>query len=233
MMNESKQYYKKISPTIWQNWVESHSEIFSRHLEALSRCMEGLKAKFAIDIGCGYGRLIPFLSDKAEELVEVDVSTKSLKNTREITSKFRHKTFFVAGDANSLSFLDGSFQLVVCYEVFIHIENSGMALSEMRRVMADNGVLILSTTIFRNRFSRLLCRIFLPLLGYKRYSGGYKGKNKPFMKWFTKNEFLNLLSSHKFSLRVKTFESATLHPALFSSIIVECRKSGVNRIGSD
>ena len=55
------------------------------------------------------------------------------------------KADFVCGDLRALPFDDASFDLVVCFEAVEHVEDSGRALDELRRVLRPNGVLAVSS----------------------------------------------------------------------------------------
>ncbi|HWH16690.1 MAG TPA: class I SAM-dependent methyltransferase [Candidatus Paceibacterota bacterium] len=51
----------------------------------------------------------------------------------------------VIGDAHELPFEDGRFAVILCTEVLEHLSNPPKAISEMHRVLAPGGKLILST----------------------------------------------------------------------------------------
>lgn len=51
----------------------------------------------------------------------------------------------VVGDAHKLPFADGEFKTVLCTEVLEHLKDPRLAISEMRRVLAPGGTLILTT----------------------------------------------------------------------------------------
>ncbi len=53
--------------------------------------------------------------------------------------------FFQQGDAEHLAFADNAFDIVVCSEVLEHLIEPQQALTEMRRVLKNNGTLILTT----------------------------------------------------------------------------------------
>ncbi|MBP6946374.1 MAG: methyltransferase domain-containing protein [Candidatus Pacebacteria bacterium] len=51
----------------------------------------------------------------------------------------------IVGDAHNLPFPDASFEVVVCSEVFEHLEDPRKAVSEMHRVLVSGGIIILTT----------------------------------------------------------------------------------------
>jgi ubiquinone/menaquinone biosynthesis C-methylase UbiE len=67
----------------------------------------------------------------------------------------------VAGDVESLPFVDGSFGSILCTEVIEHIPDPAGALAEFRRVLRPGGTLIGSvparSLIWRLRFLSSTC----------------------------------------------------------------------------
>jgi SAM-dependent methyltransferase len=71
----------------------------------------------------------------------VDVDERTLSHARS-----RHPgPDFVAADVRELPFEDGSFDLVVCFETIEHVPDPEAVLDELRRVMAVDGLLLVST----------------------------------------------------------------------------------------
>jgi len=68
-----------------------------------------------LELGCGYGRIIPALAETGRWVVGIDTSSSSLQYSR----KFLHATpncLLLRMDAAELSFVDQSFDLVVCIQ---------------------------------------------------------------------------------------------------------------------
>ena len=51
----------------------------------------------------------------------------------------------VVGDIEALPFKDGAFEFVLCTEVLEHVNNPSVAVSELHRVLAKGGTLVLTT----------------------------------------------------------------------------------------
>ena len=51
----------------------------------------------------------------------------------------------VVGDAHKLPFEDNKFEIILCTEVLEHLHSPDIAISEMRRVLKKDGILILTT----------------------------------------------------------------------------------------
>jgi len=101
------------------------------------------KAESLLDVGAGYGRLLPVYRNRFERIVFLDPSEKLLSLAR---VKYGKKGLtYRMGVASKLPFRRESFQVVICIRVFHHL-NSGEAkktLEEMARVLVSGGTAFL------------------------------------------------------------------------------------------
>jgi SAM-dependent methyltransferase len=116
--------------------------------DAIARLCRPSRGWF-IDLGCGYGRLLPCYAAKVERVVMVDYA---VNNLRLAAARARHlpDVHFVAADAYRLPFRPGVFEGGVCVRLFHHIKDPAMFLHEVGRVMADNGFMTMSYVNSRN-----------------------------------------------------------------------------------
>jgi len=99
-----------------------------------------------LDLGCGYGRAMPRLALKAAFVVGIDTSLSSLKFGLSFLQRVRN-CLLLKMDAAGMSFLDGSFDAVVCIQNGIsafHVDPFRL-LSESIRVARDHGIILFST----------------------------------------------------------------------------------------
>jgi SAM-dependent methyltransferase len=89
-----------------------------------------LKRRPVLEIGSGRG----YLQDLADNYTGLDISPT--------VGRFYHKKF-VLGSATAMPFGDSTFDGAWSIWVFEHIPNPEQALSELRRVMRDRGVILL------------------------------------------------------------------------------------------
>lgn len=89
--------------------------------------------------GEGYGTAI-LAAGEARSVVGVDVDPGAVEHARG-----RYGLDFEIGDAVELPFDDGAFDLVVSFETIEHVAEPDRALAEFRRVLSDEGTLIIST----------------------------------------------------------------------------------------
>jgi 2-polyprenyl-3-methyl-5-hydroxy-6-metoxy-1,4-benzoquinol methylase len=103
-----------------------------------------VRGRRVLDLGSGEGFGASILADSASEVVGVDLDERTVEHARLNWSSAA--VSFVQGSALDLSrFEDGSFGAVVAFEVIEHIEQQETMLAEVARVLADDGILIVST----------------------------------------------------------------------------------------
>ncbi len=114
----------------------------------LSRLCPG---DLVLDLGCGYGRIIPQLAAKAKLVVGIDTSRSSLL----LGKKYLHgipNCFLLGMNAVRMGFFEGAFDAVVCIQNGIsafHVSPFRL-LRESLRVTRDNGIVLFSS--YSDRF---------------------------------------------------------------------------------
>jgi SAM-dependent methyltransferase len=117
-----------------------------RSLEAqLKRLPAGAnrRARRALEIGCGPGRLMKPMSRHFGEIHGVDVSDEMIRLARERLADIPHAHFHATNGASLGQFADDSFEFVYSYAVFQHIPSRDVVLEYMReiaRVLKPGGV---------------------------------------------------------------------------------------------
>ena len=97
--------------------------------------------RLAVDVGTGSGRFLPSLSERAERVLGVDLSPAMLTEVAARPSA----PPLVNGDVCKLPLRDGCADRVLAAWMLYHAADPDMACSELRRVVADDGVLIATT----------------------------------------------------------------------------------------
>lgn len=95
-----------------------------------------------LDAGCGsgYGSAI-LAAAGASEVIGVDIAADVVSRVENSPATVSMR----AGDLRALNFADGRFGLVVCFEVIEHLDDPMAALDELVRVLAPDGLLLLSS----------------------------------------------------------------------------------------
>ena len=89
-----------------------------------------------LDSGCGTGALAYALAPHVAEIVGVDVNAEYLDAAR---ASAPENARFVEGDATSLPFGYGAFDIAACYRVLHHVRRPELAVSELARVTRIGG----------------------------------------------------------------------------------------------
>ncbi len=99
-----------------------------------------------VDVGCGTGNLLPFISASGARMdayAGVDLSPAMLRVALGKARDVEARTAFVAGDAGRLPLRDASFDTAVSSSVLHYWDDAHAGLAEIRRVLRPGGRLLL------------------------------------------------------------------------------------------
>lgn len=111
------------------------------HRYALAQSLAS--GKRVLDIACGEGYGSNILAEVATSVLGVDIDVSTVAHARG-TYK-RANLAFRQGSCTNLDLPDSKFDLIVSFETLEHHAEHDAMLSELRRVLTPNGVLIIST----------------------------------------------------------------------------------------
>ncbi len=103
-----------------------------------------------LDVGCGVGRHVLELSRLARFSVGVDWARHDLLkgaywfHLMQREGGAKGSVNFMQADGSRLPFADGSFDRLVCTEVFEHVSNDREVLAELVRVLRPGGLMVVS-----------------------------------------------------------------------------------------
>jgi SAM-dependent methyltransferase len=103
-----------------------------------------LRARRALEIGCGPGRIMRPLSAHFGEIHGVDISEEMIQRARANLKGIPHAHAHVTARSDLAAFADDSFDFVYSYAVFQHIPSVEVVfdyLDEARRVLKPGGIL--------------------------------------------------------------------------------------------
>lgn len=105
-----------------------------------------------LEVGCssGYGSWL-LIKKKAERVLALDLDPTKFSQISQLHTQY-HNFNVLAMDAQRLGIKDHNFEVATYFEVIEHVRQPDMLLSEIRRVLRKDGVLLLTTP---NRAVRL------------------------------------------------------------------------------
>jgi ubiquinone/menaquinone biosynthesis C-methylase UbiE len=111
-------------------------------LPAMVKALDLGSRRRILEIGCGRGVALPPLSRlcRPETLVGIDIDAELLEVAQSRLEETGVEASVVHGDARSLPFEDGSFDLVIDFGTLYHIGNPAQGLEEVARVLDSGGL---------------------------------------------------------------------------------------------
>lgn len=136
----------------------------------LCYCLEAIEHKSGsiLEIGCGTGDMIEAIMHYRPALraYGCDISNKAVRE-----AKISQNSLYTVGDALNLPYLDGTFDLVVGFDIFEHVSDLGKAISEASRVLKRGGILHAFIPCEANKFA--LHGSLKGIYNLKRIYGGH------------------------------------------------------------
>lgn len=118
------------------------------------------KGDYILDVGCGIGDLLKSLSDlKPLYCFGIDLSENMIERAQKTYSSIR----FTIGSVEKLPYENNYFNVVTLVGVFHHIQNPIESLKEIKRVLKDDGEIIIGDFTLPIGI-RDGCNMFLPYM---------------------------------------------------------------------
>lgn len=122
---------------------EVDANLLNEHLARYAFAARLARSRRVLDAGCGAGYGCAELAQSATLVVGVDVAREAVEYAREHYQL--PNVQFEQGSCTALQWPDGSFDLVVAFEVIEHLSEWRELLVEVRRVLAPDGQFVVST----------------------------------------------------------------------------------------
>lgn len=124
--------FKHYFPTFRARWLFLRRALF-----------EMGRVRRALHVGCGEGDLDRLIKEGCDELVSCDVNEADVEHARALNRDVGGIEYRVE-DGTALRFPNGSFDAVVCMEVIEHVPRPEALLSELARVVAPGGRVVMT-----------------------------------------------------------------------------------------
>lgn len=119
-------------------------EIRHEHLHRYAWCAPLVQGRDVLDIACGEGYGSAMLSRTAHSVIGVDISDEAVRHASEQYRELPGLRF-LRGDAASIPLPDACVDVVVSFETIEHHDRHREMISEIRRVLRPDGLLVISS----------------------------------------------------------------------------------------
>lgn len=139
--------WKKRPETLYNHWSKGapRNQIqlaFSQHYDLFKRIINKEGKLKVLEVGCGRGSLSSYFAEDGHDCFLLDMSETVIGTAKEIFKTNGHQGSFHVGDANSMTFEDDKFDVIVSIGLLEHFENLENVINEQFRVLSKDGVLI-------------------------------------------------------------------------------------------
>ena len=166
-----------------------------------------VRQKTVLELATGTGLIAKHIVRYADHIEATDASQKMIEQAKQGVKSA--KLYFSVQDMFHLPYADQSFDVVIVVNALHIVSEPEKALSEIRRVLKDDGVLVAPTfTHADNAFFGKVKAFFMKLAGFPLHS-----------KW-TSHEYLAFLRENGW-----TVQKSTVLKASFPLTYAECVKS--------
>jgi 2-polyprenyl-3-methyl-5-hydroxy-6-metoxy-1,4-benzoquinol methylase len=155
MSGELRNTGERVIPEEYRDSPASHL-VYLTHVATYRFCAAYVENRHVLDFGCGTGHGTAEMATVCASAVGVDVSPQAIEyaRSRYPSPKLRYRVI-PRIEAEPLPFDDHSFDTVVSIQVIEHVADPNAYLAEAKRVLKQDGVLIVATP---DRSTRLLPR---------------------------------------------------------------------------
>lgn len=121
--------------------ISQYTANLYREVQLLEKALNGAKFTRSLEVGCGYGRVTPWIMRYSKEHYAVDPEPELLK----LATKSYPTVKFLRTTAQNLPFPDDYFDLIAIFSVLHHIPPGEFqkAVEEIKRVATPNATIFL------------------------------------------------------------------------------------------
>ena len=150
-MKQSLKIYDEVD---WWNPKHSLQQMVPIKFDYFKGKIGNLKGLKILDLGCGGGLLSEEFAKEGAKVTGIDISENSLKIAKTHASKNNLTITYKKGYAENIPANDDTFDAVICADCLEHVDNLEKVISEISRVLKNNGIFCYDT-INRTFLSKL------------------------------------------------------------------------------
>mgnify|MGYP004622333547 CR=1 FL=1 len=197
--------------TFWDRTAKSYDHFMKKDHKAYKQMYSLIypvvRHKQVLELATGTGLIAKHIVRSADHIEATDASQEMIEQAKQGVKST--KLYFSVQDMFHLPYADQSFDVVIVVNALHIVPEPEKALSEIRRVLKDDGVLVAPTfTHADNAFFGKVKAFFMKLAGFPLHS-----------KW-TSHEYLVFLRENGW-----TVQKSTVLKASFPLTYAECVKS--------
>ena len=197
--------------TFWDRTAKIYNHFMKKDHKAYKQMYSliypAVRHKQVLELATGTGLIAKHIVRSADHIEATDASQEMIEQAKQGVKST--KLFFSVQDMFHLPYADQSFDVVIVVNALHIVPEPEKALSEIRRVLKDDGVLVAPTfTHADNAFFGKVKAFFMKLAGFPLHS-----------KW-TSADYLSFLRGNGWTVR-----KSTVLKASFPLTYAECVKS--------
>lgn len=136
-LKENYNYYLPASPREIEDWAEMMQPVISKSADLVD-ARAGLHGKRLLDIGCGYGFFLSEMKARGWEVEGIEISPPGREYARSSLGLNIH-----SNPLEGLGLPEDAFDVITLFYVIEHLINPRDILTEVRRILRPDGLLLL------------------------------------------------------------------------------------------
>ena len=140
---EKEKNKKNNSSTIERVELSNISITVFEHVNRYIFASNFVNNKIVLDAACGTGYGSNYLSNYATTVYGIDIDNDTIEKNKRIYNK--NNLIFSCGSIYHLPYEDNMFDVIISFETIEHVDDGDKVLSEFKRVLKSDGILIIST----------------------------------------------------------------------------------------
>jgi ubiquinone/menaquinone biosynthesis C-methylase UbiE len=202
--NSNKKFWEKVAKLYTPMQERQNKKLYLELCKIISRFLN--KNMQVLELACGTGQLTFPLCSKVASWEATDFSERMIDEAKSRACDY--PVVFAVQDATNLPYEDGRFDAVIIANALHIMPNPDKALSEIHRVLKNDGLLIAPTFVYDGNINWLRIRI-MELLGFHTF---HRWKASEYSEFVCKKEF-------------KLIDSAKIDSNVLPECVLICRKN--------